>query len=119
MADLTPAATLRAAATLIRETASKATPGPWMVSRIPGIGRTVNDPTARLSIAVGTGWVSGADGEWIALMHPGLAEHLAAWLDGVAKDIDGHDPDGGCECTESDSYHRAMDFAAAILGRQS
>lgn len=56
---------------------------------------------------------------WAALMHPQVAEPLAAWLDGVAKDIDGHDPDGGCECTESDSYHRAMDFAAAILGRQS
>lgn len=48
-----------------------------------------------------------------------LREPLAAWLEGVAKDIDGHDPDGGCECTASDSYHRAMDFAAAILGRTS
>ena len=79
-----PAEELRAAATLIRETASNATPGPWTVSRLPGIGRTVNDPTARLSIAVGTGWVSGADGEWIALMSPDLAEPLGDLLRSIA-----------------------------------
>lgn len=79
-----PAEELRAAATVVRGAAHNATPGPWTVSRLPGIGRTVNDPTARLSIAVGTGWVSGADGEWIALMSPAAAEPLAAWLDAEA-----------------------------------
>lgn len=123
-----PAETLRAFATLIRETASNATPGPWRVSRIPGIGRTVNDPTARLSIAVGTGWVSGADGEWIALAGPQIAEHLFAWLYDAANDMAGAEvvgsklPDAADPieyCDEPDSVRAALAFARAILGRTS
>lgn len=109
---MSSAATLRAAATLIRETAAAPDcEGTWKRDH-----EDVNDITHDELVAACEGQGIAA---WIALMSPAVAEPLAAWLEGVAKDIDGHDPDGGCECTESDSYHRAMDFAAAILGRTS
>lgn len=116
---MSPAATLRAAATKLRETASNATPGPWQSGGYGATGWTIGDGHGRLYIETEDSDQGKTDAAWIALMSPAVAEPLAAWLDGVAKDIDGHDPDGGCECTESDSYHRAMDFAAAILGRTS
>lgn len=72
---------LTTAAGKLRACAAMAKPGPWAVSRIPGIGRTVNDPTGDFSLPIGTSWVSQGDGAWIALAHPGLAEPLAELLD--------------------------------------
>src|SRR5690606_31540781 len=86
MADLTPTETLRAAATLLRETASR-TLGinrPWRYS--PG------KPSD--SVRTESGWeiAYGDDPSnlrWIALASPTLAEPLAAWLEGAADDLGG------------------------------
>jgi len=114
-----PVEELRVAATKLRETAARATPGPWAVSRIPGIGQTVDDPEGRLCVPVGTQWISTADGAWIALASPALAESIADLLDGVADVVDEHDPEDGCGCTRSDSFHPALRLARAINGGAS
>src|SRR5690606_18081205 len=81
MADLTPTETLRTAATLLRETASR-TLGihrPWRYS--PG--------TPPYSARTESGWGS-ASGDapsnlrWTALASPTLAAPLAAWLEPCA-----------------------------------
>lgn len=85
---------LRAAATLLREAAAKATPGPWTVR--PG-----NDVSANVArnddlIIDGGGYTSdgkvtvygaalNTDAAWIALASPLLSEPLAAWLESCAK----------------------------------
>src|SRR5690606_41894992 len=84
MADLTPTETLRAAATLLRETASR-TLGitrPWRYS--PG------KPSD--SVRTESGWeVAYGDDpsnlRWIALASPTLAEPLSAWLETCASDL--------------------------------
>jgi hypothetical protein len=97
---------LRAAAKTLREVAGKATRGPWVF--FPTITREDDNEDAwtvcRPICESGTGceadcganvlvtgaedcvddYVKGDDVEWIALMHPGLAEPLAVWLDAVA-----------------------------------
>ncbi|WP_329521225.1 hypothetical protein [Spirillospora sp. NBC_01491] len=105
-----PAEALRAAAKSLRETASKATPGPWTVSRIPGVGGSVDDPTLSLSIAVGTRWTSYGDGKWVALANPALAEPLAAWLGHVAETW------AFCKATQRD---QALAVARALNGATS
>ena len=113
---MSPAEELRAAATLLRETASKATPGPWTVHTIAGIGRTVNDPEGSLSIPVGTSWVSADDGAWIALMSPAVAEPLAAVLDDQAATYEVWLSRENHDVAER-IVLRALVLARSILGR--
>ena len=112
---MTPQDELRAAASLLHETAAKATSGPWYVSRVPGIGRCVSDsvngPVISFCVAVEPGWVSDADAEWIALMSPDKAELLAVLLEAEAARFDS---DQGpvpfevpCDCWETDPSHAA------------
>lgn len=119
-----PAAELRAAAAKLRETAEQATAGPWQVrggnqvsSNVVTLdGSVVIDGGAHQSAkkAVVFGAALHADAAWIALAHPGLAKPLAAWLNDVADAVEGHDPDDGCECIQSESFHRAHDIARVI-----
>jgi hypothetical protein len=108
---MTPVEELRAAATLIRETASKATPG----------GRATHPSAA------GTGAVdvlangtyiaqecTGPDAEWIALMSPDKAEPIAAWLERCAEDL----ADARHYVDEPVSCEHALTVARQILGRQ-
>jgi hypothetical protein len=109
----TPAEELRAAATKLRETASKATPGPWRVGGGTSIGVGI-EPHSRGSFAYDAivaeatseedrendvetafGWdrvvevgTPAADAEWIALASPALAEPLADLLDSIAAEWD-------------------------------
>jgi hypothetical protein len=64
--------------------------------------------------------------DWIALMHPGLAEPIAAWLEGCATDLDRAEAAAAAwtnsetgdpleYCDEPDSVRRALDLARAIL----
>jgi hypothetical protein len=104
----TPADELRSAATLLRETASKATPGPWerpLNTRHKHIvtaakpdderGRYTDGRPEKVVVALIETWSNGAhvrrrngrDLEWIALMSPAVAEPLAAWLEEAAEDL--------------------------------
>ena len=74
---MSPVETLRAAAALLREIGAEAMDGPWETG---GDGlvwaRRMGDPVS--------GSTEPEDAAWIALVHPGLAEPLADWLDDVA-----------------------------------
>lgn len=92
-ARMSPADELRAAAAKLRETAERATDGPWYVVGPPWNDRTlyvvaghpdphfgtfVADPEDPTMSRRGT---ENADATWIAFMNPGLAEPLAALID--------------------------------------
>jgi len=105
---VTPADTLRTAATRLREAATAATDGPWSWNRWHSSTCPTNcDDPACFLLLVGSlyGMVGSADvdrpevfaversvqdgGEadaaYIALMHPGVGLALADWLDDAAK----------------------------------
>lgn len=104
-----PAEQLRAAAAKIRETAAKATPGPWVDMSteedsiyprwIMGPPTVPDDPWSFTEPIKVTGdlvdheIVSREDTAWIALMSPALAEPLAAWLEKTAETVRHHEPD--------------------------
>lgn len=128
MADLTPAATLRAAATLIRETASNATqghPAPWHAEPDFNGWWHVATPAPHLVTSAAKEPVAA----WIALMSPAVAEPLAAWLGGAGDDLGGAEaylartaPPGEIfdpfdYVDEPESVRAALAFARSILGR--
>ena len=127
---MSPADDLRAAATLIRATASKATPGPWEIRDGNKVSSNVAARDERMVID-GGGWTDGtkavvygaaliADAAWIALMSPAVAEPLAAWLEATATDIEISEEDrkAGWSAFISPA-HPALTVARAILGRSS
>jgi len=92
---VTPAEELRAAATKLRETAAKATPGPWHIREGNEVSSNVIARSEHMVID-GGGWTDGSkavvygaalntDAAWIALASPALAEPLAALLELQAK----------------------------------
>ena len=112
-----PAAELRAAANLLRESALNARrvlPEPWTISRGPTDGGGV--------IYAENGWIvadrscdepgDSVDLPYIALMHPGVGEPLAAWLDSTA---DYYRPG----TTHPTHVVRALAVARALLGGES
>ena len=92
-----PADTLREAATLIRERANAATPGPWHVCDEPewseedgrGVCGPAHEPIARLA----EDWYEPDPGEptaendadHIASWHPAVALAVADWLEQMAR----------------------------------
>lgn len=99
-----PADLLRRAAAELREAAAKATPGPWRThdTYLPLGGHTATVLTARqdLNASELVAWLPTMSNEpwtdgrnawnnaaWIALMHPGVAEPLAALLEAIADQI--------------------------------
>lgn len=124
---MSPADELRAAATLLRETANKATPGPWSASPVWSPRSQATSAVYSLAHPTGTHasevvpsmlatpkrpLVRPGDAAWIALMSPAVAEPLAAWLDFLALLIDG-------DHAAPDGYAHALDFARAITGSTS
>jgi hypothetical protein len=109
MTDQTPAETLRAAAQHVREMAQQATPGPW-VANGAGVGTDYTDNEPDLIVAVDA--FDPNDAAWMALMHPGLAEPLAAWLESVAALQFGDVP-----LPDSPIVDHALAAARALLGR--
>lgn len=115
-----PADTLREAATLIRERANAATPGPWHVCDEPewseedgrGVCGPAHEPIARLA----EDWyepdpgepTAESDAEHIASWHPAVALAVADWLETDAAVIERHDLDG--------SISRAYTVARTYLG---
>ncbi|WP_242890168.1 hypothetical protein [Actinomadura litoris] len=126
---MTPQEELLAAAELVRKRGTEATPGPWerplntryknsVLAAKPDNepGRYLDGRPERVTVVMAQTWSSGAhmrerngrDLEWITLMHPGLAEPLAAWLDDHADDHGTHD------CFWDEDYCPALRLARAI-----
>ncbi len=111
---MTPADELRAAATLLRERAAKATSGPW--ADLPYLGGDVyiKEADGSYRFIAQTARHDDAfqpdDACWIATMHPGLAEPLAAWLEVEAEIADGNSDTYPLACPES------LGVARVILG---
>ena len=120
--------TLRRAAALIEQQAKQATPGPWEIEYAYG------NPRRAQALFVGCHGVEpcGTPGEcydgtcgiggfdrpddnvWSALMHPGIAVPLAAWLRHEAAVAEVYERDGAYNAA-----HPALALAAALLGAVS
>jgi hypothetical protein len=85
-APVPPAEEWRAAAAKLRETAKAATPGLWHPDA-DELGRGWDLRSAANGLMLGFGFTK-ADATWSALMHPGLAGPLAAWLEKTATQYD-------------------------------
>lgn len=108
---MTPAETLRAAAKLLREIAKNAAPGPWGVEYENSKSLSVLSYSGQAFVAfIGVEDAPGVRGDaaWISLVHPGLAEPLAAWLDATAEQYSR----SGCEPAMAD---RALAVARTVL----
>ena len=147
MAETAPAEELRAAAKVLRKTASKATPGPWRRHDtwldVGGHTATVLTDRDDLNQTSLVAWLPTFSAEpwsdgrnawnnaaWIALASPALAEPLAAWLEGCATDLecaetaaakwgDAERLGPGDYVDEPDSARHALTLARLINGRQS
>lgn len=113
---MSPAETLRAAATKLRETASNTTPGPWQTKGVGDFGWLVvdADPAGRFSVETEDNEHGRADAAWIALMSPQVAEPLAAWLEDEAEGMTIFDPS-----EHEHVFNYPLALARSILGRQS
>lgn len=127
---------LRKAAARLRETAAKATPGPWAhVSTsadgirprwIIGPPTEPDDPWSAADVVAVTGdmaqaladitepgqLISDGDMDWMALASPALAGPLAAWLEAAALDLG--ESENLAYCDEPDSVRHALAVARAI-----
>jgi hypothetical protein len=136
----TPAARLREAATVVREVSAKATPGPWSYNRWhsdtckPGcddpacfrvlvgsprgtVGTTdVDRDPPEVFYAVGSRAQQQGEGDaaWIALMHPGVGDALAAWLETEALAVAGDEDHASCSADTCTTV-AALALADAIL----
>lgn len=124
--QLDPATELRAAAQLLRDraTAPYVQPGPWHIHEAYGFLRVDNDRDKTREA-----WTvkSGADlaeenrntAQWIAMMHPGVGEPLAAWLEDMAGFLDTtRQPDGTQPRLALHNSRHALAVARALLGGQ-
>lgn len=97
---MTPAEELRAAAFRLREVAANAADGPWTASPVwssrshatsavyslaHDAGTTASEVVASGRADKSGGIVNPFNAVWIATVHPGLAEPLAAWLESLAE----------------------------------
>lgn len=130
---MTAADEIRQAAAKVRETAKRATPGPWAASPVWSPRSSVTSAVYSLAEDAGTvasevvasglakakhgGITNPHNALWIALMSPALAEPLAAWLEGCAGEADAmaHPTDWGI-CDEPGSVQSALAVARLING---
>lgn len=109
---------LREAASLMRQRATLATPGPWGTVARPRRGRlhvesdqwTITQPPMR------------EDAEHIASWHPGVALAVAFWLEAVARSWDGQADRWNALAGDRPRWsvppsHPALAAALAYLGR--
>jgi putative intracellular protease/amidase len=112
-----PAAELRAAAQLLRERAAATTAGDWraMPDVLIGGWAVAASPTSDEGPYFGT-FIGEGDARWIALMHPGVGEPLADWLERQAAtwstSVPVHDTCTPATCTAT----AALAVARALLG---
>jgi hypothetical protein len=97
MPEQSPAETLRAAASLLRQRAEEATPGPWKPMVLGSEGYLVHRDSGTIRER-GRGRVARfgckdwdadrADAEYVASMSPAVGVPLAEWLDADASSAD-------------------------------
>ena len=107
MADLSPAAELRAAAQLIRERGAGATAGPWQIRILPARMSGLQQYAETHMVRAGDVNVANADrvsAPHIAGMHPGVALAVADLLEATST----------CECEEGDDHADIRQAALAI-----
>lgn len=107
MPEPTPAETIRAAATRLREAAERATPTPWRVTEDYD-GRWFVEPVAIMLADPDdpeTWYDAQPDAAYIALVNPVVGLALADWLDVTERDVG----------TSSLAYHAALAVARALL----
>jgi hypothetical protein len=136
--DETPVQTLRRAATLMRERAAMATPGPWRNSEVDGnryAALVADRPHPDRMKNGGWDWDEGyggcligeslmsSDRRYIAAMHPGVALAAAAMLDDAAENAELQAPNGDLRAQWDMRIHiatkHALAFARAYLGESS
>ena len=122
---------LRRAATILRERAEAATPGPWKQTdgfRSHDDDRAYVVPTGREVHYVCAGGVLGVDEDapYIATMHPGVGLAIAKWLEDVAAgwmwDADPDDiqtPDGWPLTLDESMDSHALTVALLIVGESN
>lgn len=115
----TPADELRKAAAVLRETATKAIPGPWHnLDSGDRIIAAVGDPS--FVYVVDEPMSHAGSAAWIALANPLLAEPLASWLETVADQFDAPPcdaEDGVCNgCEWRPDFNDALATARALNG---
>lgn len=115
----TPQDGLRAAAAKLRDTSKKVTHGPpWTQDQdcpccvVSGDLRPYGAPTVADRLDEG-------DASWIALVHPGLAEPLAAWLDFEAGFVEDSLTSGFTAEIIERRFKAALAVARALNGSQS
>lgn len=114
---VTAAEFLREAATLLRERAEKATPGPWIVQEHDG---QANVLAASVPVAMdsdeyyGYGACSPANAQYLVAVHPGVALALADWLDLMVHGVVAVGTEAALQTVD---FYKALAVAEAILGR--
>jgi hypothetical protein len=127
----TPQDKLTRAAEVLRETAAKATPGPWVwqdgwscveLVHPQEFGGMPAHPANVLKSQSEHWPPSRHDAAWIALMSPELGAHIAAWLERCAEDYRSERkaqskwPEGrGYTMLLPDDFEAAVEFAELIL----
>jgi hypothetical protein len=125
-ATSSPAEELRAAADKLRMMAAEATAGPWNVrvrhlQKSPTVPAHADFITPEYSSRVSLQKPGRLfDAQWQALMHPGLADPIADWLESEARQYDlppCNDPTGVCNrCEWNPGILDAIRVARAING---
>lgn len=123
MPESTPSELLSQAADLIRDAGADAQPGPWALWPSPTMpgeyvvhhlrDRLAGPDPHRVATTHGLNCAE-ADGRWIALLNPAVAESLEAWLRHEATHIKGLRTWGAAFALPSTRH--AMAFARAVLG---
>jgi hypothetical protein len=107
---MTPAETLRSAATLMRQRADKAPSGPWRVEAGHLGGMPEYVMSADDGGAVAESWREPGAAAHCASWHPLVALAVADWLEIEAAVVERQLPDG------SGVIHQALAVARAYLG---
>lgn len=114
-----PVTELRKAAAAIRENARGTAGGPWKARPVWSPDSHVTSAVYSYAYPTGTvesevvasglkrypkgGLRNPCNARWIAMMHPGLAEPLAAWLEKTAKDFGEQVIEDTVECPNCDA----------------
>ena len=110
---------LRAAATLLRERAEAATPGPWFVEEDDwDVHVLANDPHIQIPYGVARD-LGDRDGDaaYIAAMHPLVGLAVAGWLDTIAGEAASNEEFDGLDPYQTIAgYADALAVADLILG---
>lgn len=107
---------LRRAATLMRERAQAAAPGPWQVFASHRGGPMITDTEIGDVAKVAATGAREENATHIASWHPDVALTAAQVLTWAATLIEAHEVNADCPCIPEPTYHALERFAYAYLG---